>query len=306
MKRRQNNLFYWFRYLVLFVLMFAGFVLLSPGSIHAQENAEEPVPMTEPSEPTQIETTPVPEVSEQSEPTDDTIPAEPIQSQKEVVPETPAATPTNNPVAAVPAAKATTVSQPALHTNAADTSWQSDWTYTVSGNNIILQDYKGSDSEYKVPAVATINGVDYSTIFGRGGSSYAFKNTAIKKLKFEEGVRLNTNASYLFYNNKTLESVDFTGVDASQTTNMQSLFYNATAVKNVIMDDLNTEKVTNMRYLFYNATGIETLSAKNVDFTSVTTLGALFNNSSSTGFSYLKDLRTIDLTGADFSRVTSL
>ena len=45
---------------------------------------------------------------------------------------------------------------------AADTTWQEDFTYTKSGNSILLSKYNGSATDLTVPATAVIDGTNYS------------------------------------------------------------------------------------------------------------------------------------------------
>ena len=147
----------------------------------------------------------------------------------------------------------------------------SDFTKTISGGNVILTKYNGSDAIIEIPSTYNINGTNYNTVV----ANQLFKNnTSIEEVYFANGVLSNEgNADSLFYgctklkravnlpNNITNISNAFYGctslvtapVIPSSVTNMSYAFYGCTSMVNApIIPNL----VTNMSYAFYGCTSM--------------------------------------------------
>lgn len=94
-----------------------------------------------------------------------------------------------------------------------------------------------------------------------------FKNTNIKKIKFENNIDTSdlTNMSFMFDNSYLLEKVDLGNLDISRVTDMSS-FIRQTKLKEFDFSNLNNSSVTNMES-FYNSATLEKVKlGKNFNF----------------------------------------
>ena len=177
-----------------------------------------------------------------------------------------------------------------------------DFTYDYALNAIILNEYKGSDTEITVPATANIGGTIYRTVISKpthntGGVWYPVHDT-LKSITFENGVQLDSDISYLFYNQKALVSADLSGLKGPENTSMISAFYGCSSLKNVNLSGFNTSKVTSMTFAFYGCSSLESIDLSPLDTSSVKVMSDMFGSCSS--------LKSIDLSSLDVSSVTSM
>lgn len=159
---------------------------------------------------------------------------------------------------------------------AADTTWQDDWYYDLSGDSIVLRQYKGHTvTNLVIPASATISGVTYNT------------------------VKLVANSSGMFSGHTELQSIDFRNVDSSEVTNMNSMFSRCTGLNSLDLSMLDTSNVTDMGFMFYRCEALTNL-----------TLGGSFDTGSVTNMWYMfntcEALSSLDVTGFNTSSVTNM
>ena len=140
-------------------------------------------------------------------------------------------------------------------------TWYTDWKYTKNDNDktISLTSYTGSETNYVIPATATIDGVTYSVIYGNGvfdidnATSQVELNT-IEDLKFQNGVKFPDNCSGLFYEvgtyNEGLHDLDLSTIDTSNVIDMSYMFAGNDSIHFYDLSSFNTAKVTNMSHMF--------------------------------------------------------
>ena len=95
-----------------------------------------------------------------------------------------------------------------------------------------------------------------------------------------ENPQLNPDSSYMLGYLSEIESVDFSGIDTSESTNMSYLFAFDTKLKTINLgNDFDTSKVTNMSYMFDENNVLETLDlGDKFDTSNVTTMYYMFTN----------------------------
>ena len=153
------------------------------------------------------------------------------------------------------------------------------------------------------------SGVDILGVKGKFvGSKYApkyvsFRDSTERDLSNETSnldTSNITDMSYMFYNCKYLNNIDFSNWDTSKVTNMSSMFYNCNSFGvNRILDFSNwdTSKVTNMSSMFQSCIGITSLDLSSFDTSNVTNMAKMFRNCTL--------LTTLDIRKFDFSNCTS-
>lgn len=75
-----------------------------------------------------------------------------------------------------------------------DFNWIEEWNYTRDDANhtILLERYNGNETTYEIPAKATIEGINYTTVIGVTDSDLAQLDTGvISSLSFQNGVQTN-------------------------------------------------------------------------------------------------------------------
>ena len=147
------------------------------------------------------------------------------------------------------------------------------------------------------------------------------------EIRFEENsgqkVKTNGNMDAAMYNNKSIRSVDFTGLDTSTVTTFDGLFLNDYYLKDIKgTEHLVTSKATDLGTMFCN-TNVQTLDTSGWDTSNVTNMDRLFNKSNIqtiTGiekwnvenvtnfnnmFGGTNKLQTLDLSGWSMEKATS-
>ena len=87
-----------------------------------------------------------------------------------------------------------------------------------------------------------------------------------------------TDMGYMFYNCKTLTSLDLSGFDTSKVTNMYGMFYNCNKLTSLNLSNFDTSNVTNMGAMFNNCNNLISLNLSNFDTKNVTNMNSMFNN----------------------------
>ena len=132
----------------------------------------------------------------------------------------------------------------------------------------------------------------------------------------------NQDMSYLFYGFTSLQSVDFSHLDTSNTTRMSSMFYNCTSLVNMDLSDLDTSSlidmssmfygcinlinvnllqsdlshVVDMSNLFYRCESLISMDFSNLNLSNVETMESLFNRCSSLTSVYFINVDTVNVT----------
>ena len=151
------------------------------------------------------------------------------------------------------------------------------WEYTISGTDIILNRYNGTDTKIKVPATFNINNIEYNTkIKNTSGANESMdgvfvNNNYIERISFEQNVSLvNPQDGYaLFYNCSTLRQVD------NFPSGLTTLQYAFSGCSNLIHVPDIPEGITSLSYTFQDCTKL--VKAPMISST-VTNINACFYN----------------------------
>ena len=120
------------------------------------------------------------------------------------------------------------------------------FNYTISGENIVLTSYKGTDTIVKVSPTYMVNDVEYNTLV----ANTLFKSkTIVEEVYFASGVlSQNGNAQNMFMGCSSLTKVINL---PNNITSLDGTFYNCTSLVNA---PLIPYSVTDMASTFYNCT----------------------------------------------------
>ena len=113
-----------------------------------------------------------------------------------------------------------------------------------------------------------------------------------------EKVYLNTDSSKMFYDMRSLTSLNLSNFDTSKVTNMQYMFsvmYNLTTLN---LSNFDTSKVEDMDNMFYYASSLTTLDLSNFDTSKVTDMSAMLAS--------MRSLTSLNLSNFDTSKVTDM
>ena len=98
-------------------------------------------------------------------------------------------------------------------------------------------------------------------------------------------------------NNDAFTEIDFSGVDMAKVTSMAEWLKGCGKISSIKFDNLNSPSLTNVTNYTYNKTALTSFSGRNWNAESVTSLEAMFQS--------CPNLKTVDLSGAIFSRATT-
>lgn len=113
-------------------------------------------------------------------------------------------------------------------------------------------------------------------------ANYKPKRLYFNGLKQIKGIEyLNTeemtDMSEMFYNCKSLTSLDLSHFNTANVTNMSGMFYNCQSLTSLDLSHFNTANVTNMNQMFYNNPSLTTITVSNLwDVSNVTNGDAMF------------------------------
>ena len=107
-----------------------------------------------------------------------------------------------------------------------------------------------------------------------------------------------TDISQMFYNCKSLTSLDLSGLDTYNVTDMSQMFYNCTGLTSLNISNFDTSQVTTMRQMFYYCQSLTSLDLSNFDTSQVKNMSGMFNGCSG--------LTSLDLSNFDTSQVTDM
>lgn len=97
--------------------------------------------------------------------------------------------------------------------------------------------------------------------------------------------------------NDAFTDIDFSGVDMAKVTSMAEWLKGCGNISSIKFDNLNSPSLTSVTNYTYNKTALTSFSGRNWNAESVTSLEAMFQS--------CPNLKTVDLSGAIFSRATN-
>ena len=131
-----------------------------------------------------------------------------------------------------------------------------------------------------VPIYASFNPVD----------SLLTISTAAKRMEI-------VDASYMFFNCSSLESLDLSNFDTSNVTDMSSMFDDCHSLSSLDLSNFDTSNVTSMWGMFYYCSSLSSLDLSSFDTSNVTSMGDMFS---------FCPLSSLDLSNFDTSNVTDM
>jgi surface protein len=108
----------------------------------------------------------------------------------------------------------------------------------------------------------------------------------------------NKSCKDMFYNKKSIETIQFLNFDTSNTTSMFQMFKFCTNLKSIDLSSFDTRNVTSMYYMFQGCNALSNLDVSAFDTSKVTNMAGMFSSCS--------NLESIDLSNFDTSKVTTM
>ena len=108
---------------------------------------------------------------------------------------------------------------------------------------------------------------------------FEYKFDKIGNYTFEfEFINLLTNTSNLFYNCKSLISLDFNKFKTNNITDMSDMFNGCSLLKSLDLSNFKTNQVTNMKNMFCDCTSLNSLDVSSFNTVYVTDMSNMFCN----------------------------
>ena len=145
----------------------------------------------------------------------------------------------------------------------------------------------------------TATGAFNYNVGGYNGTKYpvtpdASGNWSIPVAKFD-GV---TNMNSMFYNCRSLKTLDLSSWDVSNVTNMYQMFSSCKSLTSLDVSHFNTEKVADMREMFFGCSSLSSLDVSNFNTKNVTDIHHMFSSCES--------LTSLDVSNFNTKNVTDM
>ena len=183
-----------------------------------------------------------------------------------------------------------------------------NWEFTTNDetNTITLNKYVGANPNVVVRdgyAVANDDGetkiYNNVTLAESSNASGVFgRNSKIESVRFERGVKLNSESDFLFFVCRGIKSINFGGVDTSNVTSMVAFINKCSSLQNINIKNLDTSRVTTMQNAFSECSSLTSLDVSNLNTSRVTYMFGMFTS--------CPNLTSLDLSSFDTSRVTNM
>ena len=103
------------------------------------------------------------------------------------------------------------------------------------------------------------------------------------------------NMAFMFYNCESLSSLNLSNFNTAKVTDMYSMFAGCSNLSSLDLSKFNTAKVTDMSYMFYNCNKLSSLNVTNFNTASVENMNFMF--------SYCQKLTSLDITNFNTANV---
>ena len=114
----------------------------------------------------------------------------------------------------------------------------------------------------------------------------------------ETNIEANQNSSYLFRHLSNVKEIAFDNFDTSKVTNMGSMFYECRSLTSLDVSKFDTSQVTNMRCMFYVCESLTSLDVSKFDTSRVTDMSYMF--------AWCRNVTSLDVSKFNTSRVTDI
>lgn len=122
--------------------------------------------------------------------------------------------------------------------------------------------------------------------------------SGIKKIEIEGTVHAGQSASTMFYEFRSVESIDLGRLDTSAATSMYFMFASCGNLTSLDLSGLDTSKVTDMECMFANDSSLTSVDFGRFDTSHVVDMRAMFTGD--------RSLKSLDVSSFDTSRVTNM
>lgn len=233
-----------------------------------------------------------------------------VVTPEKVAPKTPVSTSEVPATKPAPRAVTTKSEQPDVDPNQADQQVRTAVDYLAYHQTDNVDNGQFGTSEYWIDAnnvlhigagqldntgVYAVDDPDYPN----QANQWGYQIRDVTKIKFEGKVVANADASGLFMDMGSLESIDgLDQLDTSQVTNMAYMFANDTSLQMLDLAGKDTSKVTNMASMFAGDSSLKTLNLTGMNTSKVTDMRNTFYG--------LDTLKSLDLSSFDTGQVTSM
>ena len=103
------------------------------------------------------------------------------------------------------------------------------------------------------------------------------------------------NMAFMFYNCESLSSLNLSNFNTAKVTDMYSMFAGCSNLSSLDLSKFNTAKVTDMSYMFYNCNKLSSLNVTNFNTANVENMNFMF--------SYCQKLTSLDITNFNTANV---
>ena len=141
-------------------------------------------------------------------------------------------------------------------------AWLGDFVYLVDDSKLKLTGYRGDQTDLVIPGKAAIDGTAYDEVWIQ---SNVWKNSSVKSLKFENGVKFGASASggieifNLFDGLADLESADFSKVSVNEFVTIQNMFEGCSNLKKVDLSGFDFSDCNSAEKFFDGCDSLETI-----------------------------------------------
>ena len=167
-----------------------------------------------------------------------------------------------------------------------ETPWYKDYDYRLDDDNstLVLDYYKGTETELYVPASEEIGGREYRVTMQASGNGNRDSdgpwrmNRSITSITFEEGVLFPSSAGFMFDGCTALLSADLTKADTSQVTGTNYMFRNCDSLTEIDLRGIDYSHVTDSIHMFDGCDKLENINMSGLDASSLMYASDMFAN----------------------------
>ena len=154
-----------------------------------------------------------------------------------------------------------------------------NWVYTDKGTYYVIDGYLGTRKDRVVPNEFNGKPTRITSQTFQNGSTNA-ESITIQAGRFGKVGVEGTSLRGLFQQQRTIKSIDLSGLDTSNVTDMGYMFQATSSLTSVNLNGLNTSNVREMDFMFSTyASQLTTLDLSSFDTSNVINMGNMFSRS---------------------------
>lgn len=176
-----------------------------------------------------------------------------------------------------------------------------NWESSITGLSALAVDEMGQGNIelYRSNDKTTVYILSQCGINANVDASYMFYNMrTVSSIQFNNfGTRNTNNMYYMFMNDYALTSLDLATFTTNKVTNFQRMFSGANKLKSINLSSFITSEAIDFSYMFYNCTALQALDVSRFGSPRVTNMAYMFYG--------LTGVTVLDLSGFTTSRCTN-